>query len=49
MKILLGYLFVAFVVGLRAGNANRMPRQGVLVLSAFVLAASFLSLRVINE
>jgi hypothetical protein len=48
VKFLLVFLFVAFVLGLRAGTANEPARAWPLVIGSFVLGVGFLFLRVIN-
>jgi len=48
MKFLIAYLFLALVLGLRTQQRERTTTR-ILVVGAFVLAAGYLSQRVINS
>jgi hypothetical protein len=48
MKFLIAYLFLALILGLRAGAPGRRLSTKPLLIGAVVLAAGYLSQRVIN-
>ncbi|MEO5723160.1 MAG: hypothetical protein ABIQ39_02355 [Ilumatobacteraceae bacterium] len=48
MKVFIAFLIIAFVVGGRAAGAKALPRPLVVLGCCVLVAASFLSLRVIG-
>jgi hypothetical protein len=49
VKFLIAYLFLALILGLRAGAPGRKLSTRPLLIGAFVLAVGYLSQRVINS